>query len=143
MRCSTLSRLSQQHSSSRKSLMNSSGAFLHNPPSDIEDQSQTGGRGDPAVFNPYYDKNCQDNDDRDSSQHSHPPPLSNSQITSELIHHLLKLRSVAGKPSERIDECSGGVGSHINSCLDDSDYRPHSNEESSTQCDDEDKLFIL
>ena len=150
VRCSTLSRLAQQHSSSRKSLMNSSGAFLHNPPSDIEDQSQTsGGRGDPtAVFNPYYDKNCQDNDDRDSSQHSHPP-LSNSQITSELIHHLLKLRSVAGNPSERIDECSGGVGSHINSCLDDSDYRPHSNEESrgastsSPQCDDEDKLFIL
>ena len=152
VRCSTLSRLSQQHSSStsRKSLMNSSGAFLHNSPptSDIEDQSRA--RGDPAVFNPYYDKNCQDNDDRDSSQHP-PPPLSNSQITSELIHHLLKLRSVAaaGNQSERIDECSGGVGSHINSCLDDSDYHTHSNEESrgaltsSPQCDEDDKLFIL
>ena len=161
VRCSTLSRLSQ-HSNTRKSLMNSSGAFLHSP-SDIEDQSRTEGR-DPAgasepmsVFNPYYDKNCQDNNDQDSHP---PPPLSNSQITSELIHQLLKLRSVAaagsGIPTEPSgsDECSGGVGSHINSCLDDSDYRSHNNEESrgpftssphcvQDQCDEDDKLFIL
>lgn len=130
--------------------MNSSGVFLHSP-SDIEDQSRADGR-DPAVFNPYYDKNCQDNND----QNSHPP-LSNSQITSELIHQLLKLRSVAasGSGSEPggSDECSGGVGSHINSCLDDSDYRSHNNEESrggpftsSPHClqeDEDDKLFIL
>ena len=110
--------------------MNSSGAFLHSP-SDIEDQSRAEGR-DPAVFNPYYDKNCQDNND----QTSHPPPLSNSQITSELIHQLLKLRSVAAAGSgsgilsepSGSDECSGGAGSHINSCLDDSDYRSHNNE---------------
>ena len=132
--------------------MNSSGAFLQSQ-SDIEDQTEgregaAAGALEPmSVLNPYYDKNCQDNNDGDAQ-----PRLSNSQITSELIHQLLKLRSAAASSGNSSDECGGGVGSHINSCLDDSDYRSHNDEKSrgpftsSPHClqdDEDDKLFIL
>ena len=137
--------------------MNGSGAFLHSK-SDIEDQSvarlgpRRGSAGaeehqSVSVFNPYYDKNFggRDNNDQDGSH-----TLSNSQITSELIQQLLKLRSAAAGSG---DGCSGGGGSHINSCLDDSDHHPHNDRDpedragfTSPHCQnqcEEDKLFIL
>ena len=143
--------------------------FLLPSQSDIEDQLECANTGvtkarldsSNSEINPYFDKSgCQ--------PASSPHPQPSSEITSQLIEHLLKLRATSSvspscsspavplsEPSGS-DQSAGGVRTHINSCLNDTDYSSHIQEvtnEASPFVDclqnlvpndeDDDKLFIL
>ena len=134
VKCGTVdTHLSSQHSTlTRQTLMNNT-QFLQTSQSNIEDQcggtsmTQITPSNDSqhqtfSALNPYFDKNTSE--------------LSSSQITSELIEQLLKLRAAASSSSagssHQPEAGAGVINSHINSFSDDADYKPHINEHSVT-----------
>lgn len=156
-----------------KNMMDES--FLVVSQSDIEDQSecgvsqfscsagQTPDHHRSNTLNPNFDKNLllqlQTQAEKAPQQ---APQLSSSQITSELIEQLLRLRAAAASvPPPQASHQRGYHQSetHINSCVNDGDNSQHANDHTGTQsvaapqaqclqtldnseCED-DKLFVL
>ena len=156
-------------------------SFLVVSQSDIEDQSECGvsqfsssagltpDHHRSNTLNPNFDKNLllelqtqADNAPYSGSQQQKLPQLSSSQITSELIEQLLRLRAAAASlPPPQASHQRGYHQSetHINSCVNDGDNSQHVNDDTPTQsvaapqaqclqtldnseCED-DKLFVL
>ena len=175
VKCSSMGQYQTlERSNPIKNMMDES--FLVVSQSDIEDQSECGvsqfscSAGLTSnTLNPNFDKNLllqlqsQAADKNPCSGTQQQPQLSSSQITTELIEQLLRLRAAAASvPPPQASHQRGYHQSetHINSCVNDGDNSQHANDHAGTQsvaappqaqrlqtldnseCED-DKLFVL